>query len=758
MSMKKCYFAYTWEDDDTKLPQFLSVLKEEVETRSEGEIEIIFDKMSFKTGDNFEKKEELIYLSDSIVLFFSPNYKRIVEKQDDKRGVYREYKKIKEVKTKGIAGIVPIIVEGDEKTAITNDFKKNIAEIVDINDIFTKGQNKIKRKYEKKVENIIGKIIKETDLAYKKRDYEFESVDDMMEVLFGEAAANKKLPHKCMYKTDAYVGVLAQNRRYIVGRKGSGKTTFFELLEKYDVDAFEKKFKVLKPINAEEINMEQAYSTLNSFSSDNALFSLNKRLELFWEIYTYICAIYIVCLEEELFKIEDERREIFRKVGNVFRDQKFNVEKLTDEKCHEALFVSAISTFGDFFKGGIIEHSKDESFIASLVANYNIDNVLELYFGKILYKKLKKAILKCRKKVIIALDGFDRVSELFRTGTISLINSSDIQRREEGKNRLEFEGLFYRSMFNVFEKLRKSTKGIMSKVSFCIIIPQDKLDQIKESDRDFSKYKFASLSWDAIDLLQMLIIRLEYVYGIVDCKDIVEKFERIMKKHFSTIPLRIQISIEGKDEGMHLFEYLLRISFWRPRDIITYFYEIYLANKNNINGRKELSSDTIKSILNKKANDIIDEEFYAEYRTVITNIEEIMEQFRGKDILMNLDELYQILYKQSFKTAALREFNKPYDKLKMLYELNVLGIWVNKNIMAQENLRCYLCFNYNEGLDPLDILKGNKKFTEKEIKIVINPIFSKKLSLQYNTKEILEKYGWEYFLENHIRKSSIKRI
>lgn len=756
--MKQCYFAYTWDDDDIKLPDFLSILKNKIETYSEGEIEVVFDKKSFKTGDNFEKKENLICLSDSIVIFFSPNYKKIVDEQDENRGVYREYKKLKEIKAKQIAGIIPVIIEGNERNAITSDFKRNIAEIFDINDIFTKGQKKIKQKYVKKVENLVGKIIKETNLAYKKRDYEFKSTDDAMATLFGEAAADQKLPHKCMYETDAYISVLSQNRRYIIGRKGSGKSTFFELLEKYDVEAFEKKFKVLKPIKAEEINMEQAYGVLDSFASDERLFPLHKRLELFWEIYTYLCAIYIVCLEEELFKVEDERREIFKEAGNVFRDQKFGVEKLTDEKCHEALFISSIETFETFFRCDLIEYSKDKSYISSLVANYNIENVLETYFGKALYKELKTAISKCKKKAIIALDGFDTVSEQFRIRTISLINSNNLQVQQEGKKRLEFERLFYRSMLNTFEKLKRTTKGIMNKVSFCIIIPQDKLDQIKDSDRDFSKYSFASLSWDAIDLLQMLVKRLEYVYGVVDSDDIVEKFERIMRKHFPAIPINISINIDNKDENMHLFEYLLRISFWRPREIIKYFYEIYLANKNNIKSREELSNETIKSILCKKANDIIEEEFYAEYRTVITNIEEIMENFRGKNILLDVEEVYDILYNQKFETAALREFNKPYNKLMILYELSVVGIWVDRSVKTQENLRYHLCFNYNEGLDPLDILKGDKKYKAEQVKIVINPIFSKKLSLQYNTKEVLERYGWSYFIENHIRKSSIKRI
>lgn len=757
--MKRCYFAYTWDDDDTELPRLLGILKEMIEEHSEGEIEVIYDKESFKTGENFKEKENLIYVSDCIIIFFSPNYRKNVTVEDEDKGAYREYKKIKDVKSKGIASILPVIVRGNKKDSITEEFDSNIADIFDIADIFTKGDKKIRQIYFQRINGLVRKIIKETNVAYKKRDREFATIDDKMEALFGEAASNEELPHDCMYESDAYISVLNQNRRYIIGRKGSGKTTFFELLEKYDVDAFNNKFKVLRPIDAEQINMEYAYNIINAFKQDEKLFSMNTRLELFWQIYTYLCAIYIVCLEEELCNVPDlKRSKVFKEAGDVFRYEKLNVEKLHTDKCHEALFISAIESFDEFFKSQLVGYSHDKSYIASLVANFNVENVMKSYFGETLYKKLKSAILKCKKKVMIALDGFDRVSEDFRKTTIHLLNSKDEVKIKESENRLEFESLFYRSMFNVFEKLRKAKSGIISKVAFCIIMPQDRLDQIKIDDRDFSKFNFATLSWDAVDLMKMLVKRLEYVYGKLDEDDVLEKFNFIMKKYFKYIPLKIHIKIDGKDFYMPLYEYLLRISFWRPRDIIKYFYEIYLANKNNIGANEVLSSDTIKSVLYSKADDIIEQEFYAEYKTVITNIEDIMECFRGNNIYLELDDVYEILSKQPFKTSALREFNIPYNKLKMLYELSVLGIWVDRNTKTKLNLSNQLCFNYNEGIAPIEILKGNRSFGSEELKIVINPIFSKKLSLIYNTKDVLEDYGWKYFSENHARKSSIKRI
>lgn len=758
--MKRCYFAYTWDNDKSNLPDLLGILKNKIETYTEGNIEVVYDKESFGTGENFEDKEELILLSDSIVIFFSPQYRERVEQKSKNQGVYREYEKIKEVKNRGIASIIPIIVSGDEKNAITREFEKNIAEIFDVEKIFTKSRNKqIKKKFIDSIEDLVGKIIKETNVAYKKRDFEFSSKEDMVGILFGESEANRKLPQKCMYKTDAYESVMSQRRRYIIGRKGSGKTTFFELLEKYDVDLFEKKFKVLRPIKAEEISMEYAYNIINSYDVDSLLFSLNDRLELFWEIYTYLCAIYIVCLEEEYFKVEDERKITFRQAGEVLKKEKLKCEKLDTLTSHKALFTSAIETFDSFMKNDILSYIKIKSFDASLVSNFNVNNVMENYFGKSLYTQLKLAIIRCKKKMLIALDGFDTVSDDFRKASIYKLNSEKQEERDEGQKRLDFEVIFFRSMFTVFERLRKAENGIMSKVSFCIIIPQDKLDQIKQVDRDFSKYNFTSLSWDAIDLLKMLVYRLEYIYDVENDEDsrYKERFEYIMKKYYGDIPLQIQIVPNDKDASMDLFQYLLRLSFWRPRDIIKYFYEIHLAHKNNPYKGTELPQDIIKGMLYKKADDIIETEFYAEYRNVITNLEDIMYQFRGRNIVISLEEMTDIMERQPFKTSMLRDFSNPINKIKMLYELSAIGIQVDKKMQQQENLESNLCFNYNEGLNPLYLL-DNKMFEKGKINIVINPIFSRNLELKYCTRDVLERYGWDYFAKNHTRKSSIKRI
>lgn len=755
--MKRCYFVYTWEDK--KLPILLSYLKDRIEDISDGEIEVIYDQESFSVSDNFEEKEKLICHSDCIVIFFSPTYKKIVENEMDfNRGVYREYQHILSTQSKNIASILPVVIEGEEKEAITKEFRKNIADKYDINDVFEGASGRsIKRSYKKRFQRLVRKIVKETELANRNRDYEFTSQEDMMETLFGESYANHKLPQKCMYKTEAYISVMTQRKKFVVGRKGSGKSTFFELLERCDTEQFANKYKILKPINADDFMIENIYGAINNFIKDRDLFPVSHILEIFWEIYMYLTAIYIVCLEEEHCMIEDDRQKVFKKIGDIFRKEKFNVSKLDYDKWQRPIFASSVETLKKFLELDILDYSKIESFEASLVANFQIETIMQNYFGKTNYSQLKKAILQCKKDMLVSLDGFNRVGDDYRQQTAVLLSSKSTIDQENAKDRLLFESLFFRSMFSTVQDLSQRKHDIMKKVSFCIIVPKDRIDQMKETDRDFSKYKFTDLSWDAYDLLEMIVIRLEYVFGVKQSvnSDLKDRLEFILKKYLSNIPMQIKTKIGDNFVFMDLFIYLLRISFWNPRDIIKYFYELYLANEKSTT---LLDSETVKDILSKKANTIIVDEFYHEYKNVLINIKDVMEGFRDRDILNDLDVMLEILSRQEFVTSMFRKYEAPKNKLILLYEIGILGIKVTNSVKTYENLKCNTCFIYNEGLEPLEVIKKNKWDNKGQVQIMINPIFSKLLSLNYNTEEMLEKYEWKYLYENHVRKSSIVRI
>lgn len=138
-----CYFSYCW-DNSTEIMEYL---KKEVEKKSGGKVQVIFDKKSFMCSEDFIKREKEIISCDSVVVFFSPEYKKIIDKGDITRGVYREYQLIKSKLKKEEDSILEVLIKGTLKTAVTEDFSSKIA--VDL----SKGNVIIKAKNGKKVVN-----------------------------------------------------------------------------------------------------------------------------------------------------------------------------------------------------------------------------------------------------------------------------------------------------------------------------------------------------------------------------------------------------------------------------------------------------------------------------------------------------------------------------------------------------------------------------------------------------------------------------
>lgn len=509
--------------------------------------------------------------------------------------------------------------------------------------------------YRTEMTNLISDIIYETSVAHKRKDYEFSNKEEAYAVLFCNTDSKDKLPRACMYKSEAYDNIISnEGTSFLVGRKGSGKTTFFEVLEKYAPDTFEHYFKVLRPISVEDIREDHLYSSMSKLEVDHNIFGKGRILELFWEIYLHLCAIYIVCIEEENHRIRDHRKSIFHRVGNRLR-RALNVDKLDSNYVKKSIFTESVVLWENFLNTDILDYATEEAFLASMDANCNIDNVLIKLLGKQDYRYLLKAIEQCDKKILIALDKFDTISDDFRRDTKRYMQSSNMIERIKGEKQCEFDKLLYRALIMSVEKLKLMDTGIMSKATFCIIIPQDRIDQIKTVDRDFSKRKFISLSWDAIELLRVILLRLKIMYKFdYDINDdAVEKFNEVMKMYMSTIPLTVKIGKNEREIG--IFQYLLTISFWRPRDIIKYFSILYDANEKNIHNHKKIDMDTLKNLLNTVTEDIIDNEFYNEYDKIFFNIDDLMNKFENGNIFFNASNLIHIIENFKFEGVIFEE-------------------------------------------------------------------------------------------------------
>ena len=173
-----CYFSYCW-DNSTEIMEYL---KKEVEKKSGGKVQVIFDKKSFMCSEDFIKREKEIISCDSVVVFFSPEYKKIIDKGDITRGVYREYQLIKSKLKKEEDSILEVLIKGTLKTAVTEDFSSKIAVDLSKGNVIIKAKNGkkvVNTMYRTEMTNLVSTIISKTFSASRRKDYDFKSKEEM---------------------------------------------------------------------------------------------------------------------------------------------------------------------------------------------------------------------------------------------------------------------------------------------------------------------------------------------------------------------------------------------------------------------------------------------------------------------------------------------------------------------------------------------------------------------------------------------------
>lgn len=754
MNKAMCYISYCWDDEE--YDDFLKKVKQDIEQKSNSKITVILDKISFQASDNFKEKERLILSADCVVPFFSPSFNRAIINEDTHRGVVREYGYIVQKFKVSNETVIPILLKGEKEFAIPSDFKDII--FIDIRSIKfeTKKRISILSNSRHKYNDFIEKIVARTNNVHNKAEYQFEDKQEKYDVLLKNTSADGKLLKKCMIKMHAYDEIINQRSYFIIGRKGSGKSTFLEILGKLDVDKIERHYKALRPIYIEYIDINSIYHTINSTRIDNIVFPITDVSDMFWQILFILQGMFIVSTDVELYVIDDSRRKIFLSVSNELKkllglDRNEPIDQLTVLKNIPTLALELIQSYITDY---LVDNSNYDTLLTSTKVNFNAINILERHFNNGLLKRYIMAVRQCTKKILISLDGFDTYSEDFRRNAYS--------KREldysEYHNRIEFESTFYRSLIKMVTEFKKSPygnilDGICEQTDFCIVLPQDRWDQIRQIDRDISKKKYCCLFWNAIDLLKMLLFRLENYYEVESDADFHERWCSILSSHIQGITPVLKVRIGGRDVDFDLINYILRLSFWRPRDILLHFIgllELYDESKKN---RFEIDDEAIKDSLNRSTQKIINEEFIAEYQVIFYNIKEVLKEFSKDDLIVSYADFCAKLNKIRFDTSFAYDNNLLENKLSILYQLGVIGLYYEDKAWAIKKYGYHICFYFKDGYGPMADLMEDRILSEESTNIIFNPIFAKHLNMNYNTNEAICNYTWD-----EIRKIRIRSI
>lgn len=747
-----CYITYCQKDISQEKMELIVKCMEEL---CNNRVEILFDG-NVKYADSFEEFEDKIFSVDAIFIFFSPNYKkRCLEEPDS--GVAKEYRKIlhicqenKKRQQKECSSYIrertifyPILFQGRKEVSITQDFIYN--HYLDVSDVakFCEDRNhklSLTNNFLGRFSNSISEMLREISTScIEKTDSYMIDYDNMLKELFiNTKSEHINLPDELFIETAAYQSIIKQQKYITVGRKGSGKTTVKNTISTITGD----KYKGIISIIADEFSIDETYNLLflNEKVNSDIENNLSKidTYKIIWNAFINLYCVFVVYKEyliNSLSHPEQVRHitSLEKTVIDIFKEKE-RIIRLEDEEVTKTIY-SYVLTNLERFIDEIIRNGRNnlQYFQTDIKSYYTSDNYLRFLIGKATYEDFYYILRFCRKKIFITLDGFDVRYEFFKKTSVK-INNEQVK-----KSRLEFENLWLMVFIETLIELKYNSK-LKNIIDLCLTMPVDRIEAIKNYNRDFYKYhaNTVALSWNSNDLVKLITRRLKYLNSISDkeIEDNSEGLDLIMNKVYPNIPQTIQLERNGYN-SMPLFLYILRKSFWRPRDIIRYYGNILTLNQR----KKSFNEISIKRAIKDEALRIIQDEFFGEFTNLYTNLRDIVELFNSKKQTLSYDELYDIIKNVPFVIECNKFENDFYKKVKILYMIGFLGINPTDEHIEEQFMYDKYAFVFTEGTSVLRILKSE---SVSRCKFVIHPIFTEYLFLKVDYDNLMCNYTWDY--------------
>ncbi len=773
--MKKsatCFFSYSW--DDKEIYDVLLFLKTEIENISKNTVTVILDRLNYKYNDDLDDKLEEMKSYDLIITFFTPSYKANILEINSRQSA-KEFKIIEELFEEDNNRIFPVVFSGKIETSLPSIFNNKICPLISDFEIQKTSKTcdklSVPRDKKKSFNKFLIDLVSLAKLNSIKHSNEYKTATEAMQKLF-YLTNTTQLPASCLIKMEAYEKVKSQSCYFVVGRKGSGKSTFLSNLNAIEPTYFLEHYKKLAPICADNLNLEHIYKIIQKHSADEVEIPSKELICLFWELLFVLLCIYVIGIEDEEGNIIDNRAAKFRPVIKKLKELlglKTTTEKYLSFKKDgilKLLSTTAIEFIDDSFKSAII-NSNEQNFIPSFKANLSPTAILNEKLGEPLLDEFAIALESCKKHIIISIDGFDKESESFRQQTQYLERNN-----VEYQKRLNFEISFYSQLLEIVSKFKFQVYNdplqnvLQDKLDFCIVLPKDRYDQIIALDRDSAKKQFCSLDWDEYDLMELITTRLEYLikkrngggFGFPKFTSLKERFEFALNTYCPNIPTTVSINVDGNAMSFDMFNYIVRQSFWRPRDIIYHFSKILPIFEENSTDDPTVKNELLKLLLKESSRNIIRDEFIKEYKNVFFNLEHILHKFDNKNLISEASEFIDILSEIRFNATFSYDLNDIKNKLYLLYQLGVIGLYFDDVSYKSFGCRSNLCYIYNEGLEPIERFIRKANYDISNPKIILNPIFIEYLSLEVNSKKLIGNFEWSYIDQTHKLRHAIRRI
>jgi len=731
-----CFISYCHKSADLdSIGKFELLLREYL-----GKDSIILrDKNSSKAGDAVEEHENKIWAVDSVIILFTPEYLHKVKNRLD--GAYREFAMIdtrhKEARENLKSGkskvldfrMIPILFSGTFK-AVPHPQKGLI-----VPDNVMKDHESLFQEIAAQITQVSTEKHKDylTLLSNVKRSLFINTKHEVLSKKFNSSELEHILNH-IFVETRSYMDVRDDESVILTGRKGSGKSTTADHKVRYSSNHFDTVAKV----NVDKWNFNLMHAMLLSpdYKSDiELLFETPRFFSVIWKAFFYLQFAKILVIEADAFSLE--KKEILDNkilpMLNKIGDNKIAKDDLLKETTHEFTWVfrKAFVCISEIINE---TRNTEAEFGADLARDTSNYLFIERILGEVFLFSLSQ-VAEMEKSAYMVVDNFDMQFDDFRN-SLTYRHSSKLEQIE----RNEFQISWLRGLFQAFIEIADSDNPIPSKIDLCIGVPKDRYFEIQQLERDGYRYSnvVRELRWSAIELMIMLRKRLEvYLNYESEDEDQRVKLNELLEKALS---IKVDtISFSKNYNETDLFVYILRHTFWRPRDIITLVSKLVILASVLKKRGKELSPVDIKETISKCTYSIINDEFFREYSTACVNLKDIINAFSGCNNMLNFTELQKLIGANPFAFASANE-TLMSRKVRFLYEIGFLGLLIEPSESSERSWPHAFYFSHGEEILE-EIIRLNRL---EEITYIIHPIFSEYLRLKTRMGSYVNFYSQEF--------------
>jgi hypothetical protein len=758
-----CFISYTHSGADF---QSIKAFKDLLLALSEDSIEFVSDDRLI-IGDKIPDHEALIEKVDAVIIILTEQYNQRISGRTG--GVCREYIKILErlsnqedrrkrlVKSAGGLEmaqptkftIFPIIFGGDLDRSCPEEIKGHVAGDFTAFRTFRDKTGRIKVQNREHYESTIKQIINRINFTHVGSTESFANTyEELFNLLFLEtkhelidSIMSDKIKSEIYVKTKAFRQVLDQYSLILVGRKGSGKTTITKQLmiqnknRRYvpieiDVDDFNLEF-------VHEFNLQpQLFSDIRSLQPQVKLFRAA------WKIFIYVSSMILVAQ-----KVEKDRfpHEIYEFCNSAIETEKYGADI---NKMFWPLFVWSYTKASDHIDQAISgARTSRTAFYSDVARSLDETNIFRSAIPKNIITLFDTMIEASNLRILITVDGFDTNFSDFRMRTIQEFGQS-----EEAKirNRLELDWL--RALLHVAIELKRGRSNLLlaKKIDFCLTVPKDRFLEIRDYEKDAIVYqnKVCDIFWSGFELFLMSRKRLESLAGFNtnDRKNLIGRLREVWRSKFRDIPEVVEIDFHGKTIRMETIIYILRHTFWRPRDFLVYLGKLIAYRDELRKWGRRLTSDLVRQTISDCTWEVVRREFINEFQTYCVNIEQIIGSFRKSKQIVAFEYLENTLASVPFHLQNRPEaMSDIFSKLDFLFEIGVLGILLDKEVFRGHKILTNIIFYFSDGDK---IYKSIAREQLRHQKFVLHPIFCEWLSLHTADEDMVLQYSWEYLRKN----------